>query len=95
MQARINREDFALERSDAIKVRAYLANMSIVAEYSRQCVKSPRTEPASWLLESAKERLYVLQRQTNDPSHVSAEHKHARSQVQFHDPNRKGIIFPS
>ena len=87
MQARIDRKDVGLERSDAIKVRAYLANMSIVAEYSRQCVKSPRTEPASWLLESVKERLYVLQRQTNDPSRMNAEHKHARSQIQFHDTN--------
>ncbi len=54
MQARIDREDIAVERSDAIKVRAYLAKDVNLAEYSRQCVKSPQIEPASCLLEEQK-----------------------------------------
>lgn len=81
MQARIDRENIDLERTDAIKVRATLPRLSIVAEYSRQCVRSPRTEPASWLLERVKKRLYVLGRQINGPTRMNAEHEHARSQM--------------
>ena len=37
------------------------ARLLLVADYFRQCVKSPQTELASWLLEIALKKLHVLQ----------------------------------
>lgn len=70
-----------------------LTRLSMLADYCRQCVKSPRIVPASWLLKKAKERLHVLQRHNNNPTRMKAEHKYAKAPYVFPRLRLKGCIF--